>query len=77
MLGQKWAEAAPVVRILALAMPLMTMLVLYSPACDAIGRPDVGVRNGAEGAAILTVAFVIVWLRASFIGRWPSPMPAC
>ncbi|KQT35161.1 capsule biosynthesis protein CapK [Sphingomonas sp. Leaf412] len=59
VLGPKWAEAAPVVAILALAMPFMTMQVLYSPACDAIGRPDVGVRNGAEGAAILTLAFVL------------------
>ena len=25
--------------------------------------------------APVTVALVIVWLRASFIGRWPSPTP--
>jgi O-antigen/teichoic acid export membrane protein len=77
MLGQKWAEAAPVVRILALAMPLMTMLVLYSPACDAIGRPDVGVRNGAEGAAILTVAFVIGvrWGAAGLAVAWLTAYP--
>lgn len=59
VLGEKWSEAAPAVGLLALAMPLMTVQVLYSPACDAIGRPDVGVRNGAEGAAILTLAFLI------------------
>ena len=59
MLGTKWADAAPVVRILALAMPFMTLQVLYSPACDAIGRPEVGVRNGAEGAVVLTLAFLV------------------
>ena len=59
MLGAKWADAAPVVRILALAMPFMTLQVLYSPACDAIGRPEVGVRNGAEGAVVLTLAFLV------------------
>lgn len=59
VLGDKWAETAPIIRILALAMPFMTLLVLYTPACDASGRPGVGVRNGAIGAAILTVAFLI------------------
>lgn len=59
VLGAKWTGAAPVVTILALAMPFMTLQVLYAPACDAIGRPDVGVRSGAEGAAILTLAFLV------------------
>ena len=51
ILGDKWAEAAPIVRLLALAMPLMTLQVLFSPACDAMGRPGVGVRNGAAGSS--------------------------
>ena len=59
MLGSKWMEAAPIVRLLALAMPFMTLQVLFSPACDALGRPGVGVRNGATGALILTIAFLI------------------
>ena len=77
MLGSKWAEAAPVVRVLALAMPFMTMLVLYSPACDAIGRPQVGVRNGAEGAAILTAAFLVgvQWGVAGLATAWLAAYP--
>lgn len=59
MLGDKWAGAIPVVRILALAMPFMTLQVLYSPACDATGRPDVGVANGAIGAVLLTLGFLV------------------
>ena len=59
MLGEKWREAVPVVRWLALAMPFVTMQVLYQPACDAIGRPGVSVRNGATGAAIMAGAFVL------------------
>lgn len=59
VLGQKWAEAVPVVRLLALAMPFMTLQVMLSPACDARGRPGIGVRNGATGAAILVAAFAI------------------
>ena len=59
VLGGKWGEVVPVVRLLAFAMPVMTLQVLYSPACDAVGRPDVGVVNGAIGAGLLTVAFLI------------------
>lgn len=59
MLGEKWREAIPVVRLLALAMPFVTMQVLYQPACDAIGRPGISVRNGATGAAIMAAAFLL------------------
>ena len=59
MLGEKWREAAPVVHLLALAMPFMTLQVLLSPACDARGRPGIGVRNGAIGAIVLSAAFLV------------------
>ena len=58
-LGDKWREMAAVVRLLALAMPFMTLNVLYTPACDAKGRPGIGVRNGAAGAAILATCFLV------------------
>ncbi|MDF2494036.1 lipopolysaccharide biosynthesis protein [Sphingomonas sp.] len=59
MLGEKWAAAAPVVQLLALAMPFMTLQVLFSPACDAMGRPGIGVRTGAIGSVILATGFLI------------------
>lgn len=59
VLDAKWAEAAPVVRLIALAMPFMTLQVLYSPACDARGRPGIGARNGAVGAVVLAAAFLV------------------
>jgi O-antigen/teichoic acid export membrane protein len=59
MLGDKWREAIPVVHLLALAMPFMTLQVLLSPACDARGRPGIGVRNGMVGAAVMATAFLI------------------
>ncbi|NJR79791.1 lipopolysaccharide biosynthesis protein [Sphingomonas corticis] len=77
VLGAKWAAAAPVVALLALAMPFMTLQVLYAPACDAIGRPDVGVRSGMEGAAILTLAFLVgvrwgmTGLALAWLGAYP------
>jgi len=77
VLGDKWAEAAPLVRLLALAMPMMTLLVLYSPACDALGRPDVGVRNGAVGGMLLAAGFLIgvhwgaTGLAIAWLGAYP------
>ena len=59
VLGPKWAEMIPVVHLLAFAMPFMTLQVLYGPACDACGRPGVGVVNGAIGAGLLATAFLI------------------
>ncbi len=59
MLGPKWAEAVPVVRLLALAMPWVTLQALLTPACDARGRPGIGVGNGAIGAMLLAAAFLV------------------
>ena len=58
VLGPKWAGAAPIVAVIALAMPFMTLQVLLTPACDARGRPGIGVANGATGAVILGAAFL-------------------
>ncbi len=59
VLGPKWIEAAPVVHWLALAMPMMTLQVLYAPACDACGRPGISAKNSATGAVLLPLAFLI------------------
>jgi O-antigen/teichoic acid export membrane protein len=59
VLGAKWLAAVPLVRLLALAMPFMTLQILLAPACDAVGRPGVGVRNGAVGAVLLAIAFTV------------------
>jgi len=59
MLGPKWVEAVPIVRIMACAMPMLTMQVLFAPACDATGHPGISVRNGATGAVLLTSAYLI------------------
>ncbi len=59
VLDAKWVEVAPVVQIIALAMPFMTIQVLYSPACDARGRPGIGARNGAFGALVLATTFLV------------------
>ena len=59
VLGWRWVEAAPLVPVLAMAMPLMTLQILFGPAINAIGRPALQLKVGAFGAVIMTVAFLI------------------
>lgn len=76
-LGEKWLEAGPIVHILALAMPFMTLQVLFAPATDARGRPGLGAQNAAIGALLLPAAFLIGvnWgvsgLAWAWVAIWP------
>lgn len=76
-LGEKWAEAAPVVHLLALAMPFMTLQILFAPATDARGRPGIGAQNSAIGALLLPAAFLIgvhwgvAGMAIAWIAIWP------
>ncbi|MCW4463373.1 lipopolysaccharide biosynthesis protein [Sphingomonas sp. BT-65] len=76
-LGAKWLEAAPIVQILALAMPFMTLQILFAPATDARGRPGIGAQVSATGAVLLPAAFLIGvhWgvkgLALTWVAVWP------
>jgi len=59
VLGPKWLETVTVVPVLALAMPFMTLQILFAPATNAMGRPGLALRTGIAGAIILPVAFVV------------------
>ena len=59
VLGDKWLETGPVVGLLALAMPFLTLQILFAPACDACGRPGISAGNGAIGAILLPIAFLV------------------
>lgn len=77
MMGPKWIEAVPIVRLLAVAMPFMTLQVLLAPTCDAIGRPGISVRNGATGAVLLTGAYLIgvQWGAIGLAAAWALVYP--
>lgn len=59
MLGPKWLEAAPIVQLLAIAMPCWTLQTLFQPAIDAAGRPGVTAGTTAIGAVLLPIAFLV------------------
>ena len=77
LLGEKWREAVPIVRILALAMPFMTLQILITPVCDARGRPGIGVGNGAIGSAILAIGFIVGvnWGATGLAVAWLAAYP--
>lgn len=58
-LGPKWSDAAPLVALLGLAMPFMTLQALFPPAVDALGKPGTTAGTTAIGAIILPIAFLI------------------
>lgn len=58
-LGPKWAETIPVVRILGLAMPFVTLQILYTPATNALGRPSIPAWISGAGAIIMPAAYLV------------------
>lgn len=59
VLGEQWLETIPLVRLLALAMPLMTLQILFAPATNAKGRPGIAVRVNVCGALIMAGSFLV------------------
>ena len=58
LFGEKWLEMAPFVSVLALAMPFMTLQVMFAPVSNALGRPGTTARIAAVGAVLMPVAFL-------------------
>ena len=59
VLGPQWLEAVPVVTMLGLAMPFMTLQVLFGPAVNATGNPKIITRIHALGAVVMTIFYFI------------------
>ncbi|MET0370826.1 MAG: lipopolysaccharide biosynthesis protein [Sphingobium sp.] len=59
LFGKKWLEMAPYVSILALAMPFMTLQVMFAPVSNALGRPGTTARIAAFGAVLMPAAFFL------------------
>lgn len=58
VMGPKWSEAAPLVAILALAMPVMTLHILFAPALNALGLPHIVMRNAIFGAVLMPSVYL-------------------
>ena len=78
VLGPHWVEAAPVVRLLALAMPFYIVFVLLGPATDALGRPGLATRNQAAAALIAAPLLLVTarWGVLALAATWLLVFPA-
>jgi O-antigen/teichoic acid export membrane protein len=59
VLGDKWRAMAPLMTILAFAMPVQTLHILFAPAVNALGHTRITLRTSLFGAAIMPPAFLI------------------
>lgn len=77
LFGEKWLEMAPFVSVLALAMPFMTLQVMFAPVSNALGRPGTTARIAAVGALLMPAAFLIgirfgaIGLAWAWLGAFP------
>ncbi|HLZ78904.1 MAG TPA: oligosaccharide flippase family protein, partial [Sphingomonas sp.] len=58
-MGTQWQGVVPLVRLLAFAMPFVTLHVLYPPATNALGQPRIGAMSAGAGAVLLPGAFTL------------------
>src|SRR5690606_27621767 len=77
VLGAKWAAMAPLVTIIALAMPAMTLHTLFAPAVTAIGRPRITMEASLLGALVMPAAFAtgVQWGATGLAWAWLVAFP--
>ncbi|MEM1053042.1 MAG: lipopolysaccharide biosynthesis protein [Pseudomonadota bacterium] len=59
VLGEKWLAMAPIIAVLAIVMPLLTLQILFAPLNNAMGHPEISLRTTMVGAVVMSLAFLI------------------
>ena len=77
VLGPKWLEMAPLVAVLAFAMPMFTLYSLFGPAVTALGRTGITMKSAMIGAVVMSAAFLlgIRWGVAGLAWAWVLAFP--
>jgi O-antigen/teichoic acid export membrane protein len=77
LLGAKWSAMAPLVSILALAMPAMTLHILFAPAVNGAGRPGLSLQASLFGACLMPLAFLVAvgWGGLGLALAWLAVFP--
>lgn len=76
LLGEQWREIVPLLPILAGAMAMMTLQILFAPATDARGVPMAALRITMIGSVVMTAAYFIGsrWGLMGFAWGWLGGM---
>jgi O-antigen/teichoic acid export membrane protein len=77
VLGQKWQAMAPLVTVLALAMPVQTLHILFAPAVNALGHTKITMRTSLFGAMLMPLAFFagVHWGAMGLAYAWLAAFP--
>lgn len=76
LLGEKWIEIVPLLPILAAAMAMLTLQILFSPATNARGFPGIALKVTMLGAVVMPLAFLTGsnWGLVGFAWGWVGGM---
>jgi O-antigen/teichoic acid export membrane protein len=76
LLGEKWIEITPLLPILSVAMAMLTLQILFSPATNARGFPGIALRVTIIGSVVMPAAFLIGsrWGVMGFAWGWVGGM---
>ena len=77
LLGEKWLPAAPLLQLLALAMPLRLLGNVFPPLLWGMGRPRISASNYLLAALLMPLAFYVgarwgmLGLAMAWLGMYP------
>jgi O-antigen/teichoic acid export membrane protein len=76
LLGEKWIEIVPLLPILAMAMAMLTLQILFSPATNARGFPGIALKITMLGSLVMPAGFLIgsQWGVTGFAWGWVGGM---
>jgi len=76
LLGEKWIEIVPLLPILAMAMAMLTLQILFSPATNARGFPGIALKVTMLGSVVMPAGFLIgsQWGVTGFAWGWVGGM---
>lgn len=76
-LGQKWKDAILPLQLLSMMMPLRMVANFLPTASDALGRPDLGLKNVLVASLIMPAAFLIAsqWGIVGVAVAWVTVYP--
>jgi O-antigen/teichoic acid export membrane protein len=77
VLGVKWTGMSGLVALLGLAMPAMTLYILFAPALNAIDRVDITMRAAVFGAVVMPLAYFygLNWGSVGLAYAWLTAFP--
>lgn len=77
VLGEKWLPMVPIISVLALVMPIVTLQILFAPLNNAMGHPEISMRATLFGAVVMSAGFLIganygvMGLAYAWVGGFP------